>query len=203
MTNQEAIASLRTLCHNCKLFPKCAYEKPECFKAIELAISALQAQEAKTQLSAEGTTSDLISRRVAVDALWEIRQKEISDGRRFHDYCSLSTAVDVIKDLPSAQPEPCEDAINRQAAIALANSLKDDLPDDERIADLVMAHNEGILEYQTKLSLLPSAQPETAKRIVGKSRNGMTLWYQCDMCNEPVDAQDNFCRGCGRRLTDG
>ena len=53
------------------------------------------------------------------------------------------------------------------------------------------------------LSRVPSAQPETAKRIVGKSRNGMTLWYQCDMCNEPVDAQDNFCCGCGRRLTDG
>ena len=50
---------------------------------------------------------------------------------------------------------------------------------------------------------LPSAQQETAKRIVGKSKDGMTLWYQCDMCNEPVDAQDNFCRGCGRRLTDG
>ena len=48
-----------------------------------------------------------------------------------------------------------------------------------------------------------TAQPETAKRIVGKSKDGMTLWYQCDMCNEPVDAQDNFCRGCGRRLTDG
>ena len=49
---------------------------------------------------------------------------------------------------------------------------------------------------------LPPAQPETAKRIVGKSKDGMTLWYQCDICNEPVDAQDNFCRGCGRRLTD-
>ena len=45
---------------------------------------------------------------------------------------------------------------------------------------------------------LPSVQPETAKRIVGKPRNGMTLWYQCDTCNEPVDAQDNYCRGCGR-----
>ena len=53
------------------------------------------------------------------------------------------------------------------------------------------------------INSLPSAQPETAKRIVGKSKDGMTLWYQCDMCNEPVDAQDNFCRGCGRRLTDG
>ena len=53
------------------------------------------------------------------------------------------------------------------------------------------------------IETVPSAQPETAKRIVGKSRDGMTLWYQCDMCGEPVDAQDNFCRGCGRRLTDG
>ena len=52
-----------------------------------------------------------------------------------------------------------DDLISRQAAIELANSLKDNLPDDERIADIVMAHNEGILEYQTKLSLLPSAQP--------------------------------------------
>ena len=52
------------------------------------------------------------------------------------------------------------------------------------------------------LCTLPSAQSETAKRIVGKSRGGMTLWYQCDMCNEPVDVQDNFCRGCGRRLID-
>ena len=53
-----------------------------------------------------------------------------------------------------------------------------------------------------RIADLPSVQPETAKRIVGKSRDGMTLWYQCDICNEPVDAQDNFCRGCGRRLID-
>ena len=43
-------------------------------------------------------------------------------------------------------------------------------------------------------------QPETAKRIIGKSRDGMTFWHQCDMCNEPVDVQDNYCCGCGRRL---
>lgn len=54
----------------------------------------------------------------------------------------------------------------------------------------------------TELENMPSAEPETAKRIVGKSRDGMTLWYQCDRCNEPVDARDNYCRGCGRRLID-
>lgn len=62
---------------------------------------------------------------------------------------------------------------------------------------------DACFEIKLRLEQLPSVHPETAKRIVGKSRDGMTLWYQCDMCSEPVDAQDNFCRGCGRRLTDG
>ena len=50
---------------------------------------------------------------------------------------------------------------------------------------------------------LPSAQPEHTKRIIGKSSNGMTMWYQCESCNEPVDEKDLFCRGCGRRFEDG
>lgn len=62
--------------------------------------------------------------------------------------------------------------------------------------------NDRHTTIRQRLDALPSAQPETAKRIVGKSRDGMTLWYQCDTCNEPVDAQDNYCHGCGRRLID-
>lgn len=44
MDNHEAIVSLKTLCHTCDLFPKCVHEKPECFQAIELAVSALEKQ---------------------------------------------------------------------------------------------------------------------------------------------------------------
>ena len=77
------------------------------------------------------------------------------------------------------------DLIDRQAAI---DAIYHHLPSVSRTRARTMLHE------------VPSAQPETAKRIVGKSRDGMTLWYQCDMCNEPVDAQDNFCSGCGRRF---
>ena len=93
MDNQEAIASLKTLCHNCELFPKCAYEKPECFKAIELAISALQAQEAKhsTESSKTQKALDTISRQAVkykLDALVNefeeilshIREREVNDS---------------------------------------------------------------------------------------------------------------------------
>ena len=92
-----------------------------------------------------------------------------------------------------------DDLISRQAAIDEFDGVKV----DEKICnEYDIGFNDGIDFAVSKLSVLPSAQPETAKRIVGKSKDGMTLWYQCDMCNEPVDAKDNFCRGCGRRLTD-
>ena len=42
MENREAIASLKTLCNTCTMYPKCVNDKPECFQAIEMAISALK-----------------------------------------------------------------------------------------------------------------------------------------------------------------
>ena len=75
---------------------------------------------------------------------------------------AMNMAIEALKaQLSNTSEIPnSSDQISRQAAIELVNSLKDNLPDDERIADIVMAHNEGILEYQTKLSLLPSAQTD-------------------------------------------
>jgi hypothetical protein len=90
-----------------------------------------------------------------------------------------------------------DDLISRKAAI----------DEVKRLHDVAWANwKETRISANTMIDALkdlPSAQPETAKRIVGKSKDGMTLWYQCDMCNEPVDAQDNYCCGCGRKLTDG
>ena len=88
------------------------------------------------------------------------------------------------------------DLISRQAAIKI---LHEALDAADQIADVPF----GVYQNcRDKMNELPPAQSETAKRIIGKSKDGMTLWYQCDMCNEPVDAQDNFCRECGRRLID-
>lgn len=95
-----------------------------------------------------------------------------------------------------------DDTISRQAAIdAIVNTVsRIGLHDNSEVARYGATFRQH--EIIDIIESLPSAQPETAKRIVGKSKDGMTLWYQCDMCNEPVDEQDNYCRGCGRRLTD-
>ena len=90
------------------------------------------------------------------------------------------------------------DLIDRQATLETLRTMQTyKLHEDD---DMILVDKADV---QTELMMMPSAQPETAKRIVGKSRDGMTLWYQCDMCNEPVDEQDDYCRGCGRRLIDG
>ena len=98
---------------------------------------------------------DLISRQAVNEIINDIRDCISVEG-----YCAI---LERLKKLPSVNPQPCEYAISRQSAILLANDLKQDLPDDERIADMVMARNEGILEYQTQLSLLPPVNPQEPK----------------------------------------
>ena len=131
--------------------------------------------------------SDLIDRELLIEQI-----KEDSYGNE-GSYGDMWRFMDTINKLPSAQPDVPDtnvgELISRQAAIDLVESF---YKIDKSVLNIMVF----------KLKQLPSVQPETAKRIVGKSRDGMTLWYQCDMCNEPVDVQDNYCRGCGRRLID-
>ena len=89
------------------------------------------------------------------------------------------------------------DCISRQQAIDAINEYMVGKRCDTDGTMMARLINELVIKQ------LPPIQPETAKRIIGKSRGGMTLWYQCNVCNEPVDEKDAYCRGCGRRLIDG
>lgn len=90
------------------------------------------------------------------------------------------------------------DLISRQAALAaLGEEPLVWCDDDGEIAERAQWRRDV-----AAIKAVPPAQPETAKRIVAKSRGGVTLWYQCDMCNEPIDEKDTFCSGCGRKLVD-
>ena len=94
--------------------------------------------------------------------------------------------------------------VSRQAAIDAIGEKSDEIYKTKQ-KGATYPHDDffqGMAYAENVVKQLPPAEPETAKRIVGKSRGCMTLWYQCDMCNEPVDVQDNYCRGCGRRLID-
>lgn len=108
-------------------------------------------------------------------------------------------AVNTIKAL---EQEPCDDAISRQAAIDAMYALCDT---GETLKENPWRDNPHIDAITDALDNLPPVTPQvgTARRIVGKSRGGMTLWYQCEICNEPIDERDAFCSGCGRRLVNG
>ena len=143
-------------------------------------------------------------RPIDADALIEVVEKSMAENphkekmqraMHIHEHKYFLT---LLAGIPTIQPVATDtnvgDTISRQAVIDVLHGYFDGMLDTDTVcpADIY-----GLFEC------IPSAQPETAKRIVGKSRDGMTLWYQCNMCNEPVDEQDNYCRGCGRRLIDG
>jgi len=89
------------------------------------------------------------------------------------------------------------DVINRQDAI---NSLGEEpevwFEDDNGDYDRGM-RAQWRLDVDA-LQAVPSAAPETSRIVINKS--GVTMWHECECCHQPVDLQDAFCRGCGRRF---
>ena len=63
------------------------------------------------------------------------------------------------------------DLISRQAAIEVIDAV---FPVDPMKSEYAQGIACGAALAKTYIEQLPSAQPETAKRIVGKSRDGMT-----------------------------
>ena len=80
------------------------------------------------------------------------------------------------------------DAISRQQAI---ETFKD-----------CAVNGVGIDGIVDALKQLPSAEPkrETTTLKIGRTRNSVTMWYECAECGEPVDPEDAFCRRCGRGI---
>ena len=169
MTNKEAIKILDNLKPGDYSNP---YEKGE---AIVMAISALQAQEAKAQLSAEGTTNlqptcnnleaDTISRQAAISELMEWVEKEKNKSwSPFKGLFHWTGIKAMLECLPSAQPDSNEssltqkalDTISRQAAIEAIEHAKTARSQD---GEIYVAKINAEMNIQT----LPSVQPEPSE----------------------------------------
>lgn len=87
------------------------------------------------------------------------------------------------------------DLICRQAAIDALENTKTAISEN---GERYIAKQNAIM----RIDALPSAQPkrETTTLRIGRTRNSVTMWYECAECGEPVDQEDAFCRRCGRRI---
>ena len=170
-----------------------AVPMPGARKMYQAAIRALEAQK------------DMVSRQAVLDALNNI---EIPRNASWYQYYQQAlTAVEKLPPAPTTEvatdnnvgtkvgtnlAEVGTDCISRQAAI----DTIEDFPHGD------VWNVESMEEMVDRIKLLPSAQPkrETATVSVGKSKGGVTMWYECAACGELVDQGDTFCSGCGRRL---
>lgn len=84
----------------------------------------------------------------------------------------------------------------------------DELISREAVKEMMKNHRVDFStekDYRTAracANAVPPAEPkrETATVSAGISKGGVTMWYECASCGEPVDQGDAFCSGCGRRL---
>ena len=106
---------------------------------------------------------DTISRQAAIDALknrWKKTRNYEGNGDDIAEECEL-----YLKQVPSAQPEPCEDAVSRNAIIQKLNTM-DRYVSEELIlcdTDKKFPKNEVFIVddvYEEIVENLPSAQPD-------------------------------------------
>jgi len=77
------------------------------------------------------------------------------------------------------------DSIYRQKAIATA----------DRMFEVCDGNAKDYHDLMVEaLAVLP---PETSRIVIGRSKG---VLHECECCHQPVDLQDAFCRGCGRRF---
>ena len=152
---------------------------------------------------------DLISRQAAIDALFELYeyQRDI-DPTEAADLVrqGIYLAEKKIEQLPSAQPEPCNDTISRKAAIEEMKGHRalycDNTPDT--FSKLSYAEKSRVDELDTAIATLvnlPSAQPEI---IHCRDCNHWSRESICDgFCSEDCMRHDeDFYCGYAERRTD-
>ena len=147
--------------------------------------------------------SDMISKQAAVSI--PVLPKEY----REYQTMNLDDAYELgwydlqkcIEKMPSAEPEPCEDAVSREA-----------------VSEWLKQYGQDVLHGKYKFSLmyiwknlmdLPSVQPQ---RMRGRWEPKIDRWgdtltltegYNCSECHAWVDGEYSYCPWCGADMREG
>ena len=178
MTNKEAIASLKALCHTCESFPKCVNDKPECFQAIEMAINALKEIDkyhAWIDADENNAISELVHRygadmvvKVCEDAL-NPEDAEKFWSEQFQDEDATCC------NLPSAQPE-AENTIDYLEYAYSGAKMNDDLEEQTRLSRAIWAYKQDVY------SDLASTQAERKNEKWEYVMDGNASRRKCSSC---------------------
>ena len=143
--------------------------------------------------------NDLISRQAAID-LVESFYKIDKSVLNLIDKSVLNLIVFELKQLPSAQPEPCEDAVSREAAV---NAIKKEIEMNNEVLrsstityetrERISQRNGQAREDIAAIEVLPSVTP---KPKTGKWHHYEGM-YTCDQCGSSLDDISPFCPMCG------
>lgn len=145
---------------------------------ITIAIEALKAQLGTRAV--RGYTID-------ADALMERVAEEYGERARDRLY-------QIIRYMPPAQPEPCEDAVSRKAAIAQMQGLT---KWNGIIADSCVDFDDVISVLENKENLPPVTPKQRTGKWVMNDHIGTFKIFTCSECGWNSEAPFNFCHNCG------
>ena len=181
MTNAEAIEHLK----NIIIFSYQDGYTSEAREALDMAFSALQEQEAKAQLSAEGTTPNVkktctLCKHYPPESKWpciDCDMRNPADRWEPQELSQNSTRkMETCNQLAKDICAPCKDTISRQAAL---DEIDGFLAVDKYYHSYSQGKTIPVEEMRERLKQLPSAQPEVVR------------CKDCKYCDRGIDEDGN------------
>ena len=138
--------------------------------------------------------NDLISRQAAIDYCYQLINVEHQQGSDEMNYGQervdqTETILHHLEFMPSAHPEPCEDAVSKKAVIDAIDEWKEACEDS--------GHKETVSDIKLIRKDFIELPPVTPKQRTGKWIHVSEETWKCDQCGEISCCSPNFCPDCG------
>ena len=186
-------------------YPHTEYEcrgVDEAIVKIENVPSAHPETEERKEESAQNVPKeDLISRKEAIDYCYQLINVEHQQGSDEMNYGQervnqTEAILHHLEFMPSAQPEPCDDAVSRDSVKFLLCK--------ETCHPGAFCPDGFCREICEKVDALPSATPKQRMGVWIEQEDAWGVYYECSVCKEPFtfistpsENLYNFCPNCG------
>lgn len=142
-------------------------------------------------------SDDLISRQAAIDALGDMVMNWTDSEYELGQLNQWKADRKAIIDLPSAQPQPCKDAVSKADVLETYAELYDIFDDNKEIKN-------ELHKIYDKINALQAEQPQRIKGKWKRKESDLSWWYECSECGEsPLfdpyehEVRTPFCPWCG------
>ena len=163
-------------------------------------------QESRSEIP--NTCGDVISREAAIRAIEALQRPIMREESNYYQFkfSGMSEALGAVENLPSVTPQPCEDAISRQAVLNLMRGLTRWCirSEDGKWKNVGLLYDDVMFGIDKLSSVTPQQRTGQWIEVIDETDSlGNKTWHhECSICGSDKSGWGTYkhCPDCGAKM---